>query len=134
MLNKVTLIGHVGFSETIVLSNGMKRTKLSIATREWTKDKDGKKLERTNWISVQAFQKLAEIMETMVTKGDLVYIEAKIQPTKYTDKAGVEHHVTNIIANEFKSLTPKGERDTSQQHENRGNVKEVVPLDDDIPW
>lgn len=134
MLNKVSIIGHVGFVETKVLDNGNKRTKLSVALREHNKDAEGKWVEKTTWVGVQSFQKLAEIMEKKVNKGDLVYIEGKLQLGKYTDANGVEHNVASIIANEYKGLTPKGEKEPSQAPAKHGNVKESKFIDDDIPW
>lgn len=137
MLNEVTLIGHVGNIENKTLNNGTVLTKLSIAVRDAWKDKEGEWQEKTTWFGAQSYQKLAEIIAKHTTVGNLVYIKGKLQQNKYTDKNGTEHNITNIVISEYKNLTPKAQRGTSQNDENRGNVKKTEvsnDLFDDIPW
>lgn len=132
-MNRVSLIGVIGFKETKVLSNGTKLTKLSIAHKETYKDKEGVKQDKTTWINVKSFQKLAEIMEQYADVGSLVLVEGKLQVNKFTDKDGKDTSLMEVLVNEFKVLK-KSDKSTSPQAENRGNLKEPGFLDDDIPW
>ena len=136
MLNEATVIGHVGTIEVKTLPSGSAMTKLSIAVRDNWQDKQGTWQDKTTWFGAQAYKKVAEIIAEQTTKGNLVYIRGKLQQNKYTDKNGVEHNITNIVINEYKNLTPKSQRGSSQDVENRGNVKapEVESFNDDIPW
>lgn len=51
----------------------------AIAVSESWKDKAGQKQERTEWINVVIFGKLAEIAGQYLTKGTLVWFEGKIR-------------------------------------------------------
>lgn len=116
MLNKASIIGNLGNdpdmrytqSDTAVCN-------ISVATTERWKNKDGERVEETEWHRVVAFGKLAEIMGEYLRKGSQVYIEGKIKTEKYTDKEGIERYSTKIYANEMKMLG--GRRDEGGQRE-----------------
>ena len=132
------LIGRVGNIESKVLSNGTKLTKMSIAHHDVYKDKSGQKQEKTTWISVKAFQKLAEIIETYGKVGQEVLVEGKLQVNKFKDANGKETSLMEILISEFKILGGRGENSAKQSSQTpaaHGNLKEPSGiLDDDIPW
>ena len=128
------MIGHIGFKEAGTSPNGTKITKLSVAIKKKYKDRDGQQQEKTTWVNVKAFQKLAENMDSYANKGDLVYIEGEFQQEKYIDKQGVEKISVSILANEFRLLGNKCDKNTSPKPENHGNLKDSKFIDDDIPW
>lgn len=134
MLNKMMMIGHIGFKEAGTSPNGTKFAKLSIALKKKDKDRDGQPLEKTTWVNVKAFHKLAENIDSYANKGDLIYVEGEFQQDKYTDKQGVEKVSVSILANSFRLLGNKGDKNTSPKPENHGNLKESKFIDDDIPW
>lgn len=107
MLNKATLIGRIGRDPESQDVNGTKLTKFSIATSESWKNKQGEKQEETQWHNCNAWGKLAEIIEQYVKKGDLIYVEGKIQTRKY-EKDGQDHYATDIKVSEMKMLGSKG--------------------------
>ena len=134
MINRVIILGRIGFIES-KNQNGMQYTKLSVATNEKWKDKNGEKQEKTIWHNVCGFNKLAEIMARYAKKGDIVYIEGKINQNKYKDESGVEKISSSITASEFKILNNAPQEDAVQVKQNNGNVKSSGSLlDDDIPW
>lgn len=133
MLNKVQMIGHVGNVDNSTLPNGTVLTKVSLAVNKKWKDKQGVKQEKTTWFNVHAFSKLAEVINTYVKVGNLVYIEGELKSDKYTDKSGVEKMVTVILASSCQILNSK-EKSTSKPNGNTAKVEEPGFLDDDIPW
>ena len=134
MINKVIILGRIGFIES-KNNNGIQYTKLSVATNEKWKDKNGEKQEKTIWHNVCGFNKLAEIMARYAKKGDIVYVEGKINQNKYKDESGVEKISQSITANEFKILNNTPQQDAVQTNQKSDNVKISGPLhDDDIPW
>ena len=134
MINRVIILGRIGFIES-KNHNGMQYTKLSVATNEKWKDKNGEKQEKTIWHNVCGFNKLAEIMARYAKKGDIVYVEGKINQNKYKDESGVEKISQSITATEFKILNNTPQQDAVQTNEKSGNVKTSGSLlDDDIPW
>ena len=125
MLNKVSLIGHLGKDpESQFLPSGSQVVKFSIATTEkWVKD--GEKKENTEWHNILCFGKLAEICSEYLKKGSLVYVEGKIQARSWEDKDGNKKFKTEILINTMKMLDRK-----------RGNGKsEHDPsTDDEVPF
>jgi len=105
MINKVTLIGHLGGDpEVRRLEGGTPVARFSLATNETYKDKDGNFQTTTEWHNVVVWRELAERAERFLKKGMLVYVEGKISYRKYTTQEGQERHVTDIVANTFRML------------------------------
>ena len=87
-LNKAILIGNLGADPEIRSTNsGTRVATLSIATsRRWTNRSSGQQEEKTEWHRVVCWDKLADIIERYVKKGDRVYIEGQIEYRKYEDR------------------------------------------------
>ena len=123
MLNKVILIGRVGQDpEVISFEDGGKLAKFSLATNESYKDKQGNKVENTEWHSVIVNGKLADIAEGYLKKGGLLYLEGKIKYREY-EKDGVKKYFTEIMAFSFKMLGGKQDGNSNQP-----------PQGDDVPF
>ncbi|GAA4954683.1 single-stranded DNA-binding protein [Algibacter agarivorans] len=100
--NKVQLIGNVGGEPTIAnLESGKKVARISIATNEHYKDGKGEKQTDTNWHSLVAWGKTADIIEKYVTKGKEIAIEGKLTSRSYEDKDGVKRYITEVIVSEI---------------------------------
>lgn len=119
MVNKVILIGRAGNAPLIRDLGQNKSGKLSIATSERFTNRNGEKVETTEWHNVQLWDKLAEVAEKYIIKGTLVYVEGKLKTEKYTDSQGAEKFYTNIVASKLQLL---GKREAD------GGVN-----DDDLP-
>jgi len=104
MINEVTLIGRVG-KDPEAMQNGP--VKFSMATTDKWKDKQtGEKKEKTQWHNVIVWGKLAEIAMQYIHKGNLVYLQGKIEYGEY-EKDGQKRYFTNIVAAQLKNLEPK---------------------------
>lgn len=100
--NKVQLIGHVGQEPNITnLDNGKKVVRLSLATNEQYKNGQGEKQTDTNWHSLVAWGKTADIIEKYVTKGKEIAIEGKLTSRSYEGKDGVKRYVTEVVVSEI---------------------------------
>lgn len=105
MINKVTLIGHLGADPEIrTLENGTAVGRFSLATNENYKDREGNWQTLTDWHNIVVWRELADRAKTQLKKGSTVYVEGKISYRKYTDKDGVEKNLTDIVANTFRLL------------------------------
>jgi single-strand DNA-binding protein len=128
-INKVILVGNLGNDPDVRYTNaGTCVTTISVATSERWKDKDGEDQERTEWHRVKMWGKLGEIAGEYLQKGMQVYIEGKLQTSKY-EKDGVDHYTTDIIAHEMQMLGRKesNEREERPQRSNnqsRGSGRE----------
>lgn len=107
-LNKALLIGNLTADpEVTTTTTGAKVCHFVVATnRSWTTE-GGEKKEETEFSRIVAWQKLAELCETLLFKGAKVYIEGRLSTKKYTGKDGVERVSTEIVADDMILLTPK---------------------------
>ena len=117
------------------MSNGEAVTNFSIACNESYKDKNGDKVDKTEWISCVAYRKLAQIMTDYCAKGMQIYVSGKMETRKYTDKNGIERYTTQVVANEMRMLSGKQDRlDNQQSSDTKPNTGDFDDIDDDIPF
>jgi single-strand DNA-binding protein len=110
MVNRVLLIGRLGKDpEVRYTPDGMMVTNFTMATDEQRKDKNGQKIQRTEWHRIVTFGKLAEICSSYLSKGKLIFIEGRIQTKSWEDKDGNKRSTTEIIANNMQMLDSKGQ-------------------------
>ncbi|MCI5224483.1 MAG: single-stranded DNA-binding protein [Candidatus Electrothrix sp. AR4] len=110
MINKVILIGNLGADpELRYTQSGAPVANFRIATTERWKGQDGQMQEQTEWHTIVAWRRLAEICGEYLNKGSKVYIEGKLQTRKWQDQNGNDRYTTEIVAREMKMLTPRGE-------------------------
>lgn len=97
MLNKAMIIGRLGREpELKYTQSGMPVTTLNIATDESYLDRDGNRVEKTEWHRVSVFQRAAENCAQYLSKGSLVYVEGRIQTRKWQDQQGQDRYSTDI--------------------------------------
>jgi single-strand DNA-binding protein len=106
--NKVQLIGNLGNApEVKTLESGKKMARFSVATNENYRNAKGEKVTDTQWHSLVAWGKVAEIVEKYLTKGKEVAIEGKLINRSYNDKEGNKKYITEIQVNELLMLGVK---------------------------
>ena len=143
-LNKAMIIGRLGRDPEVryTQSNTAVAT-LSIATSERYKDKQGELQENTEWHRVVAWDRLAEICQQYLSKGDQVYIEGPIQTRQWEDKDGQTRYTTEIKAREMTMLGGKnsGGGNAPSKPNNSKPASSSVDLnenfddmDDDLPF
>ena len=118
-VNKVMLVGHIGNKpEGRYTPSGTSTASFSLATNESWIDNEKEKKERTEWHNIVAWNKLADFATEYLQKGQLIYIEGKLQTRTYKDKDDVQHWKTEVITNVITPLEWK----TGEKKEN-GSVK-----------
>jgi len=112
--NKVQLIGNVGNAPEIKdLESGKKVASFSLATNEFYKDSNGEKVQDTQWHSIVAWGKTAEIIEKYVGKGKEIALEGKLTSRSYETSEGEKRYVTEVIAREILLLGKSDGNDTN---------------------
>jgi len=109
------LIGNVGKEPTItILESGKKTARLFLATNERYKNDKGEKRTATNWHTIVAWGRVADIIEKYVRKGDEIGVTGKLKSRSYTDaKEGEQRYVTEVVSDEIMLLGgPKGNEPT----------------------
>ncbi|RME07020.1 MAG: single-stranded DNA-binding protein [Anaerolineae bacterium] len=127
-LNKVMIIGHLGRDpEMRYTPSGRPVTTFSVATnRTWTTT-DGERRTDTEWFNVVAWNKLAEICNQYLSKGQQVYIEGRLQTRRWEDSNGVRHTSVEVVANEMIML---GDR----RGEEADDIADENDLEDEFPF
>lgn len=153
-INKAIILGRLGNDpEMRTMPNGDPVARISIATsEEWTDKQTGERKQNTEWHSIIAFRKLADIIRQYLKKGSQVYIEGKIRTRKWQDQSGQDRYTTEIIADQLQMLgssqagngnnwaqEPQGKpKQQAKQKEWDGYSDEERPqndnFDDDIPF
>ena len=101
-VNKVILVGNLGKDpEMRRLDGGVACVRFTLATSEYYKDKDGNKIEQTEWHNIVMWRVIAESAEKILKKGYTIYLEGKIQNRKWQDKEGQQRNTTEIVAETF---------------------------------
>lgn len=109
-VNKVLLLGNVGKDPEIASTNGGTLVaKLSLATSERFKDKQGEWQERTEWHNLVAYARGAEILRDYVHKGSKLYVEGRLTTRSWDDKeSGKEMFRTEIVVGDISLLSDGG--------------------------
>ena len=104
--NRVQLIGHLGKApEKFTFQEGHAMTKITLATNESYKDKNGELQKVTQWHNVVAWGACGALMAQHLDKGHEVAITGKLTYRSYKNKEGDTRHTTEVVANEFMKLT-----------------------------
>ena len=138
-INKVILIGHLGDEVKMnYFEGGNSIGRFPIATNEsYTSKQSGEKVTNTEWHTLVVRNKLAEICEKYLTKGDKVYCEGRIK-TRQWEQEGQKRYTTEIHVANMTFLSTKKETGASVGT-NTGNISVISqqskPLadDDDLP-
>jgi len=106
MFAQTIIVGRVGKDpETRYTAGGAAVANFSVAvSRKWA-DRGGEKHEETTWYAVVAWQKLAEIVQQYVHKGDLVLISGEMQRREWEAKDGSKRDAWELRAVTLKMLT-----------------------------
>lgn len=112
-LNRVQIIGNLGADpELRTTPSGARVATLSVATSRRWNDRQGQPQEKTEWHKVIFWEKLAEVCEKYLKRGDRVYVEGSIEYRQYEDKEGQTRYVTEIRGREMIMLG--GRADSAQ--------------------
>jgi single-strand DNA-binding protein len=113
-INKVILVGHLGKDpEVRHLEGGVAVASFPLATSE-TFNKDGRKVEQTEWHNIVMWRGLADVAAKFLQKGKLVYIEGKLRTRSFEDKEGIKKYTTEIVAENFTMLGRKTDFDPNK--------------------
>ncbi len=148
-INKVILVGHLGKDPEIRhLDGNVSVASFPLATSE-TYNKDGKKIEQTEWHNIVMWRGLADVASKYLQKGKLVYIEGKLRTRSFEDKEGHKKYTTEVVAENFTMLGRKsdfdnghGDNNTAIDNTTPSKAAEDQPMDytrpanaeDDLPF
>ena len=136
-LNKVILIGNLGQDpEARFTPQGTAVTNLSIATNESWKDQSGETQDRTEWHRVVMYGRMAETAAEYMKKGQMVYVEGRLNTREWEDQNQIKRKTTEIRCDNFTMLgrrsdAPAGQSQGAMSPSSSAPESEV---DDDLPF
>src|ERR1700685_2684705 len=110
-VNKVILLGNVGKDPEIRSTpGGAIVANFTLATSDRFQDAQGNWQDRTEWHTLVAFKRTAEIVRDYVKKGTKLYIEGSLRTSNWEDKtSGQKRYKTEIIVNDLSLLSGRDE-------------------------
>lgn len=150
-LNRAQVLGNLTRDpEVRSLPSGQTVTSFAVATNRRWKDKDGNYKEDTQYHEIVVWGKLGEMASTMLQKGKKVFVEGRLSTTSWEAQDGAKRQKTEIVADSFIPLAPKGDASTfdmvaavtgetdDKPKKAAGKKDESTPTDeinlDDIPF
>ena len=142
-INKVILIGHLGDEVKMhYFEGGNSIGRFPIATNEtYTNKQTGEKVTTTEWHNIVVRNKLAEICEKYLHKGDKVYCEGRIKTRQWEGEDGSKRYTTEIHVVDMTFLSTKSELNAPSQQEPKKNIEPTSQgqsvndaPDDDLPF
>ena len=130
-VNKVILIGNVGQDPRVkYFDTGSAVATFPLATTErgYTLQNGTQIPERTEWHNIVASNRLAEIVDKYVHKGDKLYLEGKIRTRSYSDQTGALRYVTEIYIDNMEMLSPKGSNSGAPASDQSANTVKTQPV------
>lgn len=147
-LNKVMLIGRLGRDPLIKMAGSTKLAEFSLAVSDKFVGKDGVKKDRTEWVNIVIWGKLAEIVERFVKKGSELYVEGRLETQSWDDKDGKKIYKTLINCNQMQMLGGNSNNSNSsnqsdhrqqEEHNNQAGHSQSYSgapevIEDDLPF
>jgi len=125
----VILVGNLGKDpEVRSLDAGRKVANFSLATTETYKNKNGERVEQTEWHNVVYYGPVAEVIEKYLRKGSQIYVEGKIRTRSYDDKEGIKRYITEIIGDTMTMLGGRGASDNGSPMQTASTAASTASL------
>ena len=119
-LNRVQLIGRLGRDpESRYTPTGKKVAHFSLAVSNYWKNREGDMNESTEWINIEAWERLGEVCQEFLKKGSLVYLEGRLKTDKYEDN-GEPRFFTKVVVSALEFLDKKPAEESTLTEEEEG--------------
>ncbi len=139
-INKVILIGNLGDQVKMHYFDDKNSVgRFPIATSEsYTNKTTGEKVTTTDWHNIVVRNKLAEICEKYLSKGDKVYVEGKLKNRQW-EQDGIKRYSTEIQVSEMTFLSTKKNDENAKNSHTAATPstiaeKSITTEDDDLPF
>ena len=122
MFNEVILAGKISSDANLKYSQGgLAILSFSLETKSSHTNKEGERVENSEYHRIVAFGSVAEIE---LYKGDMVFVSGRIKSRKYQDRDGNERYITEINANRIVNLLQEQQSAEPQPQQRQQPVRQ----------
>lgn len=142
-VNKVILVGNLGDNPDLRnMPSGDSVVNFSLATNTSYLDKEGKRVDKTEWHRVAFFGRPAEVIHQYCRKGSQLYVEGSLQTRKWQDKDGNDRYTTEVRGRDFAFLGGRNDEGPADGGSGGGGGRSVPAaggddfgdMDENIPF
>jgi single-strand DNA-binding protein len=135
-VNKVILLGNLGKDPEVKhFEGGTVRASFTLATSEVYKDKNGNRVEQTEWHNIVLWRAQAEFAAKYLKKGFTIFVEGKLRTRSWDDATQGKKYITEIAADNITIISHNEKREGAA---GTAQVAEpeipVAPGSDDLPF
>ena len=109
-----------------------------MATTESYKNKNGERVDTTEWHNIVLWRGLADVAENYLKKGNQIFVEGKIKTRSWEDKEGNKRYTTEILADNMTMLGGRRDGDYADSpaiaKTSKADVAEPESQEDDLPF
>ena len=131
-MNRVILVGNmVADPEYQTTASGISLCRFRIAVQRKFKNEKGE--YESDFISVVAWRGTADFISKYLHKGNKVGVTGSLQTRTYDAQDGTKRYVTEVVADEVESYTPKSENENKPKTEAAAKqevMQNFEPIDD----
>ena len=107
-VNRIIIVGNLGGDpEMRFTPAGQPVTSFNVATNRQYTTSDGERKEETEWFTIVAWRKLAELCNQYLSKGQLVYAEGRLHSHSWDGQDGQKHFRNEIVADTVRFLSSR---------------------------
>lgn len=141
-VNTVILIGHLGQDPDFrLLDSGTGVCNMSLATDESYTDRNGNRVDQTEWHRIEAWGRVAENCNEYLQKGAKVYVEGSLKTDEWEDRDGNDRRTTKVKARRVLFLDRAGTSTNGRSNGSRRVANGVAEpagdgfvADDEMPF
>lgn len=113
--NKITLVGNVGADPQLKVFEQTKVAEFSIAVNESYTDRNGQKVDKTDWFRIGVWGQRADVIMNYVKRGSQIMIEGRLSVRTWQDTTtGKDRYSLDVRASDFVLLGGPSEGGRSQ--------------------
>jgi single-strand DNA-binding protein len=132
-VNKVILLGNLGKDPEVKhFEGGSVKVNFPLATSESHKDKNGNRVDQTEWHNVVLWRAQAEFAEKYLKKGYTIYVEGKLKTRNWEDQNNVKKYITEVVGDSITIISKNDKRDDASGAANAEVIE--APTGDDLPF
>ena len=138
MINRVVLVGRLTKDVDLhYTGSGMAVATFTLAVNRQFTNTQGER--EADFIQCVIWRKAAENFKNFTHKGSLVGIDGRVQTRSYDNQQGQRVYVTEVVADNFSLLEPKGNNSAQNNQSNNRDpfANTGAPIDvndDDLPF